>query len=161
VPSMQAQQDAGSNSTAFTDAATAQRILHDTDNMMWSRKDWNVPVGTFSAFQTKQHDTSVEGHLLRWWSFKVDRLHLSHRATMYLLQGISLSNLLLPSHYIQKMDGSEVFGEVGQLVLRVDPWNYWLPRPVVTGLTVVTVELPPRELALEKVLEALVAASAS
>lgn len=161
MPSMQAQQDASSNGTSFTGAATAQRILHDTDNMMWSRRDWDVPVGTFAAFRTVQHDSVVEGHLLRWWSFRVEKLHVSHRAAMYLLQGLSLSDLLLPSHYVQRADGSEVFGEVGQLVLRVDPWNYWLPRPVVTGLTVATVELPPPELALEKVLEALVAASAS
>jgi hypothetical protein len=128
--------------------------------MMWLRRDWNVPVGTFSSFTTRQQQANVDGHLLRWWSFKVDRLHISHRSAMHLLQGRTLSDLLLPSHYIQK-DGGEYFGEVGQLVLRVDPWNYWLPRPVVTGLTVVTVELPPQELALEKVLEALVAASAS
>lgn len=161
MSSMQTQQDAGSNSTTATGAAATRRVLHDTDNMTWGRRDWNVPVGTFSSFAVVQHDSLVDGYSLRWWSFKVDRLHLSHRAALHLLQGVSLSNLLLPSHYIQRLDGSESFGEVGQLVLRVDPWNYWLPRPVVTGLIVATVELPPQELALEKVLEALVAASAS
>lgn len=158
---MQTQQDAGENGASATSAATAKRILNDTDNMMWSRRDWDVPVGTFAEFTTKRHCTRVGGHSLQWWSFRVDRLHLSHRSALHLLQGLSLSSLLLPSHCVQKADSSEVFGEVGQLVLRVDPWRYWLPRPVVTGLVVVTMELPLQELALEKVLEALVAASAA
>lgn len=157
---MQAIQDAGAYGATPSDAANAEGVLLDPDDMTWLRRDWPVPVGTFSKFTVEEHRTEVEGHLLHWWAFEVGALHLGHRAAMYLLQGLSLSNLLLPSHYIQRADGT-FYGEVGQLVLRVDPWNYRLPRPVVTGLIVVTVEPPPQDFAPEKVLEVLVAATAA
>lgn len=155
---------AGADSARVADTGVTPRFLGGAHALSWNRLDWNVPVGAFSDFKSCRHELEVEGVALVWWSFTIAEFYLGHRAAMFLLQGQRLSDLLLPSHCVSRAtaDGSVThYGEVGQLLLRVDPWEYWRPRPALTGLRLATVEAVPSGLAYEKVVGALAAASAA
>lgn len=129
---LQAPHDACSHSPGTAPAYSSERVLCHPDEVVWHRRDWGQPVGAFMHMTSRHVISHVRDVPVNWLRISVAELWLGHRATLLLLQGEPLSNILMPGHELRHSTVQSV--PVGHLLLRVDPWEYWRPRSVLTGL---------------------------
>lgn len=155
---MQTAHDAGANRPRTTSPPSAQGLLPHTDLLSWERTDWARPVGSFAHIVAMRKTSTVGNVSFSWVLTKISHLWLGHLAAMHLLQGMPLNELLIPNHVLR---GSHMPPELdhpaqaGHLVLRVDPWQCWRPRPVLTGLVLAVLPDEIAGLSTEEVLGAL------
>jgi len=72
-----------------------------------------------------------------WTLRRISRLSLSHTATLLMLQGMQLKHLLLSNYYVRhRLLEEELL--LGEVLLRVDPWNYRKTSPELTNLALVS-----------------------
>ena len=159
MPSMQTLQVGDSYRAPASSAAQAERVFARPGEIIWTRNDWSSPVGVLHSLGTTRRESHVNGLSFIWAHVNVPELFLGHRATILLLQGTPLSRLLLPGEF--QIYTGETRVNVGHVVLRVDPWNYWRPRPTLTGLVLASLGEIPAELSAADVLGALAADSAT
>lgn len=157
---MQTLQDGSSHDAGAASNTEAEGILQSSNEIVWARRDWDKPLGVFHSATSVRRTSSVGGASFHWVRIRIPELLLGHRATILLLQGMSLSKLLIPNHEWQ-LAGTETRVELGHIVLRVDPWEYWRPRPTLTGLVIASLGEIPAELLAADVLAALAADSAT
>lgn len=129
---LQAPHDACSHSPGAAPAYSSERVLCHPDEVVWHRRDWGQPVGAFMHMTSRHVVSYVRDVQIDWLRIHVAELWLGHRATLMLLQGEALSKILMPGHVLRHPLVHEL--PVGHVLLRVDPWEYWRPRPVLTGL---------------------------
>lgn len=139
---------------------SCEGFLRAPGEVVWARTDWARPVGVFFRLSVAAHETSVDGQLLQWNAFEVEELWLSRHAAFLLLQGMPLSQILIPNHRIEHPSFEEPL-HAGHIVLRTEPWKYWLPQPKLTGLVVAQLGEIPDGLSSADVLGALARASAA
>lgn len=160
MPDMQTLQDGSSHSSGASSDTEAQGILEGPGEIIWARRDWDKPLGVFHSATSAPRVSNVGGLSFSWVRIHVPQLLLGHRAAILLLQGMSLTKLLIPNHE-WRLPNSETRVELGHLVLRVDSWEYWHSRPALTGLVLASLHKIPAELAAADVLGALAADSAT
>lgn len=157
---LQTLQDVGAVRPSAGASAADQGILVSPGEIRWTRLDWAQPVGAFVNCTTTPRTSRVLDSVLEWNAVCIDELWLSHKAALLLLQGAKLSDVLVPNHRIvHPMLGASL--QIAHVVLRVDPWQYWLPRPVLRNLMVATLGPIPLGLSSSEVLAALAFDSAS
>lgn len=124
-----------------TDTASREGLRENPHEVVWARTDWEKPVGHFTDLSVEAMRSTLHDQSFFWSAVRIASLQLSHRAALLLLQGQPLSGILVPNHFILGSDGSRQ--QLGHVLLRVDPWRYWLPSPVLTGLVLARLgELP-------------------
>lgn len=152
-------------SPAALPSATCQGFHQSPGEVAWHRKDWGQsPVGYFSSVSVTNRVSVVRDLKLKWAAVRIERLRLAQRASLLLLQGQALSSILIPNHYIVVED--QVIGErhehqLGHVLLRVDPWRYWLPVPELTGLLIAKLGEIPDGISSSEALAALIQDSAA
>lgn len=129
--------------------------------MTWARRDWAQPVGYFDEISQQFVETRVGDHVIFWARVLVPELRLSRRAALLLLQGMPLGQLLLPNQDLRFSEGGPTMWEAIHLVLRVDPWKYYVPVPRLSGLVLAVLERVPDALSPEEILAAVAANSAA
>lgn len=123
----------------------------------WRRHDWPKPLATFDTVEIFVRTIKVREHVL-----DVDLLHFSplrvgHTAALRILQGQTLSNLLVPNHYIAQAGRDE--GEpYGHLIVQHDAWLPWASPPTLTGLVMARLYDVP-DVPADEVLAAVIACS--
>jgi hypothetical protein len=149
--------------TTVSSNSISDRVFENPKGIEWFRTDWGQPVGTFNSYRITSIN-SIRG--FTWELIEIPTLWLRHRATMLLLQGQKLSDILIPNHEIRSIEELptgylNLVKFIGHILLRVDPWEYWRSRPLLTGLKLARLGDIPDNLSSEKVLEILVAESSS
>jgi len=152
---MQTVHDGSADSSAASPAPGAQGIREVTRDIDWFRLDWGVPVGTLPSLRVTHREYACEGASFTWLFIEVPKLYLGHKAALLLLQGQSLSRILIPNHEF-RAQGVEARASIGHVLLRVDPWEYWRSRPFLTGLQLAHLHEVPAQLKPEEVLSILV-----
>lgn len=77
----------------------------EVNNLIWSRSDWPEPVGCARSCLITTHSEEALG--LTWDNLRFSDFFLSHRAALFILQGMKLSDLLIPNHILTDRRGSE------------------------------------------------------
>ncbi len=104
--------------------------------------------------------SEVRGQYFSWAKVAFPRLRLSHKAALLLLQGQALSAILIPNHVLRfSNDEREV--RAGHVLLRCNPWEYYLPVPELTGIVVAKLGEIPEGIGSSEVLAALAQDSAA
>lgn len=142
--------------------APTEGLLTGPGEVRWERTDWGEPVGFFeeASLDIEPRDDTVHGHVLKWNKIHISSFRLGHRASLLLLQGMSLTSILLPNQLV-RFPAYSLPVQVAHLVLRVDPWKFWQPAPRLTGLVMASLIDIPAELADDEVLSALARLSRS
>lgn len=144
-------------------SAAAEGLFANPGGMIWLRHDWAGPVGSCAEVNFMPRVSRVGELDLEWTCIELPEFFLSHRAALLLLQGMSLSKILLPNHYLiaNTEDGVLNLRTRADLVLRIDRWRAARAVPALQGLVLAV--LPPRAAALDQqaLLSALVAGSTS
>jgi hypothetical protein len=99
----------------------------------------------------------VHDKWLAWVRIDIPELVLERSAALLLLQGMQLTQLLIPNHSVEL---GETRTQLGHLILRVDPWQVWRPVPVLANLVLAQLGEVPPGLSPTEVLAALVSDSA-
>ena len=157
---LQTLQDVGVCRAGTSPLTATERILVDPGEVKWMRTDWMNPVGAFIHSTTRFRTVEVREHKINWTSVEIDEFWLGHQAALLLLQGMPLSNLLIPNHRLVHADFERPL-QVAHVVLRVRPWEYWRARPVLQGLMLVALGDIPDGLSPSEVLAALAFDSAA
>lgn len=123
-------------------------FFHNPKMNEWRRADWSVRVGVFPGMQVSVQTKEFQQGLLQWQRVVLPVLYLHRKATLLLLQGKSLAQILIPGHHVYTPEGP--IGPVAHTLVRVDPWEYWLTHPRLTGLVLsnflhIPVALPVEE----------------
>lgn len=85
--------------------------------------------------------THVHGKWLSWMRIDIPELVLERGAALLLLQGMQLTQLLIPNHSVEL---GETRTQLAHLILRVDPWEMWRPVATLTNLVLAQLgEVPP------------------
>ena len=129
---------------------TTEGILGPAYSVMLCRSDWSHPVGCFPEI----NHTRIDEGLFTWGRLDIPVLHLGHTATLLLLQGRKLGDILIPNHYIE-VRGAEPGGPFFHLLARVDPWDYTLAPPRLTNLVLANLASLPDGLDDQEVLGAI------
>lgn len=134
--------------TGASVAAAAEGLFESPGALVWRRKDWAEPVGSCSVVDLTHKRTKAAGRWVSWARVSIPELTLERGAALLLLQGQSLSRVLIPNHELVAPSGTY---QVAHLLLRVDPWELWRPVPRLTGLVLarlgeVPMGIPPTEL---------------
>lgn len=131
----------------------------------WCRQDWPTPVGSFSTLHGNDVASHVGEFVVKWRRFEIPEFWLTQLAALLLLQGMSLSQLLIPGNFLRtetpNNQGTQVHGPLAHLLLRVDPWEAWQPLPRLTNLVLARLDEIPQELEPQQVLAALARDSSS
>lgn len=101
--------------------------------------------------------TLVHDKWLSWVRIDIPELVLERGAALLLLQGIQLTQLLIPNHTVEL---GETRVQLAHLILRVDPWEMWRPVSVLTNLVLAQLGEVPPGISPTEVLAALAADSA-
>jgi hypothetical protein len=157
---MQTLQVGSSLSAAAASANSAEGFQQSSNEIVWARRDWAFPLGSFHAVKSVRRTATVGTTTFDWVRIFIPQLFLGHRAAILLLQGMSLTKLLIPNHEWRVSECEWPF-EIGHLVLRVDSWEYWRQRPVLTNLVLAGLGEIPAELSAVDVLGTLAADSAT
>lgn len=106
--------------------------------------------------------SSVRGNWFTWQAIRIRRLRLSQQAALLLLQGQALSAILIPNHLARPplLSGMEPL-TLGHVLLRVAPWEYWRPVPILEDLVIAKLGELPDGLSASEVLAALAQDSAA
>lgn len=140
--------------------ATSEGLLEGAGEIDWYRTDWGRAAGTIMSFSFLRRTYERDSLKFSWGLVEIPALYLCHKAALLMLQGQKLSDILIPNHELRQ-GANRLAGPLGHVLLRVDPWQYWQSRPVLTGLKLAHLAEIPEELAPMEVLEILVAGSAA
>jgi len=149
-----AQDHQGARATA---PATAEGLFKSPGQVIWRRSDWPNPVASFDFMQTAAMRANVQGKWLSWMRVDIPELVLERTTALLLLQGKSLSQLLIPNHSVEL---GETRVQLAHLLLRVDPWEPWRPVSRLTGLVLAQLGEVPAGISPTELLAALVSDSA-
>jgi hypothetical protein len=106
--------------------------------------------------------SQVRGMFFDWAKVDFPRLRLSHKSALLLLQGQALSAILIPNHVLRfSSGGREVNAQAGHVLLRCNPWEYYLSVPELTGVVVAKLGEIPEGIGSSEVLAALAQDSAA
>lgn len=114
----------------------------------WKRTDWFGPVGvTYTAPEYIPVTDTWSGYVLNWTLIKIPALELSHRAALWLLQGVKLSSILIPN---MDLDGDYFHLVLGSL------FTPWRGPPTVRDLKLAKLSDIPSGIPDQNILELLV-----
>lgn len=139
---------------------SAEGVLEGPREIEWFRTDWGRAAGTIPAYSIRRIAHASEEASFFWGLLEIPVLYLCHKSAVLLLQGQKLSSILIPNHEFRN-GPHRTKGPVAHVLLRVDPWEYWKSRPVLTGLKLACLAEIPAGLAPDRVLEILIAGSAA
>jgi hypothetical protein len=125
-----------------------------TEMLRWHRPDFQEPVGFLGEIRSTPRVREVGSERLEWVRVDVPVLVLGHRAALSLLQGISLSALLLPGHELRASEAC--VRDVFDVLLNVSPFRPYEAPPRLTGLVLGKIVRAPERVDQVLVLEALV-----
>ena len=157
MPQMQEVLAGDHESAGAATASAAQRLFQSPGTLIWQRKDWPNPIGSLSTLHTTAKRSSVRGLWFDWNRIDIPELVLERHAAILLLQGQSLSQLLIPNHEL--VYNGKAFS-IAHLILRTDPWQLWQPVPRLTGLVLAQLGELPRGIPPTELLATLAADSA-
>lgn len=146
---------AGSGAAA---PSAASRLFKSPGTLSWQRRDWPSPLGSFDNINFARKRTEVGHRWVTWVRVDIPELLLARGASLLLLQGQSLSQLLIPNHELVYEGGG--VSHVAHLILRVDPWRLWEPVPRLTGLVLAKLGEVPKGIPPTELLAALASDSA-
>ena len=141
-----------------TGSATASGLFKSPGALIWRRRDWQDPVGSFATINIEARRAEVRSSWFDWNFIEIPELLLERQAALLLLQGQRLSDLLIPNHEV--VDPMGTTHQVAHLILRVDPWKMYQPVPKLTGLVLARLGALPLGVPPTEVLSALVSSSA-
>ncbi len=120
----------------------------------WTRRDWATAVGWLPkvSFTLREQETSFG--LLSWTRVEIPEFYLGHRASLLLLQGLKLGDLLVPNHELLTPEGEVL--QVAHLFLGVDPWIPYEVPVVLRNLKLASLDALPLGLESPAVLDILV-----
>jgi hypothetical protein len=146
-----------------TASAEAEGLFANPGGMIWLRHDWAGPVGSCAEINFMPRSSRVGELELEWTCVELPEFWLSHRAALLLLQGMSLSKILLPNHYLiaHTEDGVMNLRTRADLVLRVERWQAARAVPALQGLVLALLPTSAASLDQASLLSALVAGSTS
>jgi hypothetical protein len=154
----------GDRLTATAASAICKGFCPSPGEVTWARTDWDSPVGFFSAMHVSNRRSVVRDMPFDWARVDFPRLRLAHKAALFLLQGQSLSAILIPNHQLRLAPeagaGSAVY-TAGHVLLRCDPWDYTLAVPELTRVVVAKLGEIPDGVSSSEVLAALAHDSAT
>jgi len=160
MSSLQTLLDENTSRASARSPSTPEGILEGAGEIEWYRTDWGRAAGTMPSYSMRRIAHASRSISFFWDLVEIPELYLCHKAALLLLQGQKLSSILIPNHELRR--GVYRSGDpVAHVLLRVDPWDYCLPSPVLTGLKLAHLSEIPEELAPMEVLEILVAGSAT
>lgn len=136
--------------------ATTEGLFKSPGQIIWRRSDWPNPVASFSNMSTESMRAHVNGKWLSWVRIDIPELVLERGAALLLLQGKSLSQLLIPNHSVEL---GETHVQLAHLLLRVDPWEPWRPVSRLTGLVMAQLGEVPAGISPTEMLAALISDS--
>jgi hypothetical protein len=145
---MQASHDEGGGGPYRPIAASPEGVLEGPQRIALRRTDWIEPVGYFDSVSQERFSTG----LLDWARVDIPEFRLSRMASILLLQGKKLGDILVPNHYVQ-VEGSEGGAPLFHLLVKVDQWKYWEPPPRLTNMVLASLLEVPEELSPHKALE--------
>lgn len=137
--------------------ATSEGVFTCPGQIVWRRSDWPSPVASFNDMSTERIRTQVQDKWLSWVRVDLPELVLERSAALLLLQGIQLTQLLIPNHSVEV---GATRTQLAHLILRVDPWEMWRPIPKLTNLVLAKLGEVPLGISPTEVLAALVSDSA-
>lgn len=144
---------------AAVPSTTCEGFRQSANDIVWHRRDWGQnPVGHLNTIETERRTSVVRDLKFSWIAIQVPKLRLTQRSALLLLQGQALSSILIPNHFI-KFQATET--QLGHVLLRVDPWKYWLSVPELTGLLIAKLGEIPDGISSSEALAALVQDSAA
>ena len=162
MPQMQTSLAGDSRSPAAARASTSEGLFKSPGGLIWYRSDWPRPVASFNEVSTVALSSPVRGEWVQWTRIEIPELLLERAAALLMLQGMPLSQLLIPNHsigYRPTPDAEEVRMQLAHLLLRVDPWDVTRAVPRLTGLVLAQLGKLPLGLQPTEVLAALAADS--
>jgi hypothetical protein len=129
--------------------------------LTWYRSDWPSPVATFNDLSSVAMSSPVRSEWVQWNRIEIPELLLERAAALLMLQGMKLSQLLIPNHSVGCTDPSvgDRRVQLAHLILRVDPWDVARPVPRLTGLVLANLGPVPRGIQPTELLAALAADS--
>lgn len=135
---LQASVTESNESTDASPVALCEGFCSASGEVILERTDWAAPVGFFTELRTKRIRSSVRGFYFDWVRVDLPRLRLAHKAALLLLQGQTLSAILIPNHRVVAtwLGSGETHHTLGHVLLRCDPWQYYLAVPALTGVTI-------------------------
>ena len=136
MPDLQESEASSDRRASASGAPAAQGLGESTDQVIWGRVDWPKPVGHFTEFSSTPMVSVFDGQPVAWKLIKIRRFSLEHRAALLLLQGRPLNALLIPNQAVRiasRPDLPAIHGWA-HVLLRVDPWQFWLPQPELTNI---------------------------
>ena len=151
---MQAVQDNGNERSGNATTTAPEGLYEDPDGIVWGRTDWDTPVGVCSRISIVPRSVRIDGFVFYWRRVHVASLRLSHKAALFLLQGVGLSDLLLPNHRISWAGGSVEMPY--RLLLKSERFQPWEPLPSLSGLIFASFDNVPENVDQNCVLDALV-----
>lgn len=131
------------------EAPTAEGLLEGSNELRLCRTDWAQPVGWFYSI----NHVGVQEEGFSWTRIDIPAFYLGHTASLLLLQGRKLGDILVPNHYIY-LQGRDA-GPFFHLIVKVDPWDYTLTPPHLTHLTLASVSGLPEGIDDQEVLSAI------
>lgn len=148
--------------TASTSVAICKGFFADPGEVILERTDWVNPVGFFMDPTVSLKKSVVRGESFEWYAVRIKRLRLSQQAALLLLQGQPLSSILIPNNRARPplASGMEPIN-LGHVLLRVAPWEYWRPVPVLEDVVIAKLGDLPEGISSSEVLAALVQDSAA
>lgn len=158
MPQMQTSLAGDSRSPAATRSSATERLFAYPGNLIWYRSDWPSPVASFNEINATSRRSPVRGEWVRWSRIEIPELLLERAAALLLLQGMKLSQLLIPNHsigYRPTPGADEVRTQLAHLVLRTNPWDSTGPVPRLTGLVLAQLGPVPRGIQPTELLAAL------
>lgn len=163
MPELQESQLTRDVSTEPTATETCEGFQPVAGEIALERTDWFDPVGYFKGLEFERVESVVREMRFEWVRVRIDEFHLGHRATLLLLQGERLSSILIPNHHVQMPGRPDVVVQVGHVLLRVAPWEYWagVRGPILRDLVIAKLGEIPRGLGSTEVLAALAQDSAA
>lgn len=150
VPQLQTSQDDGGHGAEATTASSGERLrLHSQGVAIWERSDWPQPVGHLSDLTLSRQEIDLPAGKLVFIRVEIRSFQLSHMATVRLLQGAKLSDVLIPNHNL-------VIGErsrpAAHLVTCVGAWEPWQTPPTLRDLVLAELVTVPDGLSPQEVL---------
>lgn len=163
MPQMQTTFSGDQQSATAARASASDRLFKNPGGLTWYRSDWSSPLGKFNELNAAVKSSLVGDHWVEWNWIEIPELLLERSAALLLLQGMPLSQLLIPNHMVgYTLDPAvgELRDQLAHLILRVDPWEVWRPTPRLTGLVLAKLGEVPRGVTPTELLAALASDSA-
>lgn len=154
---MQETHDANYEGAGGATSTTAEGLFKCPGQVVWKRSDAVYPIASFNLMSTRHMRARVADKWMSWIKVDIPELELERASALLLLQGMSLTQLLIPNHTVEM---GETRLQLAHLILRVDPWEMWRPPPKLTGLVLAQLGAVPPGVSPTALLAALVSDSA-